>query len=357
MTREMTGSTMRIAVVPGDGIGPETVAEARKVVDALGLEIEWTEFGWGSSWWQEHGEMMPADGPSRLRGFDAVLHGAGGMAEVLPDAVAAWGLGLRIRKELDLWANVRPVRLLKGIPCPLVGRGPDDVDMVFVRENTEGEYSGSGGRVHSGDRELATEVSVFTRFACERVIRYAFELAAGRRGLLVSATKSNALRHTFQFWDGIVEEVGAEFPTVRTERVLVDALCARLVSRPDSIDVVVGSNLFGDILTDLAGALQGGIGMSPSANIAPGSQVPGMFEPIHGSAPDIAGRSIANPSAAIWSAALMLEHLGRDEAARVVMDALEFVCREGPRTPDVGGNASTVEVGDAVAARVQALAG
>jgi tartrate dehydrogenase/decarboxylase / D-malate dehydrogenase len=348
---------MRIAILPGDGIGPETVTEARKVVDALGLSIEWTEFGWGSSWWQEHGEMMPSDGPSRLRDFDAVLHGAGGMAEVLSDADAAWGLGLRIRQELDLWANVRPVRLLEGIPCPLAGRGPEDIDMVFVRENTEGEYSGAGGRVHSADRELAIEVSVFTRFACERVIRHAYELAAGRRGLLVSATKSNALRHAFQFWDGIVDEVGAEFPAVRTERVLVDALCARLISRPHSIDVVVGSNLFGDILTDLAGALQGGIGMSPSANIAPGSKVPGMFEPIHGSAPDIAGRSIANPSAAIWSAALMLQHLGYDEAAHLVIAALEFICRAGPRTADVGGTASTVQVGDAVAERVRALVG
>lgn len=350
-----TGSALRIASIPGDGIGPETVAEARKVIDALGLDIEWTTFGWGADWWREHGVMMPTDGPAALRAYDAVLHGAGGMAQVLSDGEAAWGMGLRIRKELDLWANVRPVRLLDGIPCPLVGRGPADVDMVFVRENTEGEYSGAGGRVHAHDHEVAMEITVFTRFATERVVRHAFELAQGRRGILTSATKSNAMRHVFEFWDGVVEEVAADYPSVRVERVLVDALCARLISHPETVDVVVGSNLFGDILTDLAGALQGGIGMSPSANIAPGSDVPGMFEPIHGSAPDIAGRGIANPCAAIWSAALMLDHLGHADEAGIVMRALEAVCQQGPRTGDVGGTASTAQVGDAVAAQVKAL--
>lgn len=343
---------MRIAVMAGDGVGPEVTAQACKALEALGLDLELEELGWGTEWWQEHGEMMPADGPARIRDYDAVLHGAAGMSAILPDDVAAWGLGLRIRQDLDLWANVRPVRLLEGIPCPLAGRGPSDVDMVFVRENTEGEYAGSGGRLHHGADEVATEVSVFTRRGCERAIRHAFGLAAERRGSLVSATKSNAMRYGFGFWDDVVEDVAPEFPSVRVERVLVDALCARIVRDPASIDVVVASNLFGDVLTDLAGAVQGGLGMSPSANIAPGTDLPGMFEPVHGSAPDIAGRGIANPCAAIWSAAMMLSHLGHTDEATCVVAALEEVCRSGPRTPDVGGDATTEQVGDAVAAQL-----
>jgi tartrate dehydrogenase/decarboxylase/D-malate dehydrogenase len=225
--------------------------------------------------------------------------------------------------------------------------------MVFLRENTEGEYSGAGGRVHSGHREdTAVEVSVFTRAGVERIARYAFQLAEQRRGLVTSATKSNASRHAYVFWDEVVGEVAAEHPDVRYERVLVDALTARIVRSPDSLDVVVASNLFGDILTDLAAAIQGGLGMAASANIAPDRDVPGLFEPVHGSAPDIAGQGIANPAGAIWSAAMMLDHLGEAEAAARLMRALEDVCREGPRTRDVGGSATTVEVGDAVAARL-----
>jgi tartrate dehydrogenase/decarboxylase/D-malate dehydrogenase len=343
---------MRIAVIPGDGIGPEVIAEAQKVIDALGLDLAWVVFDWGAARWREQGEMMPADGPAQLRTYDAVLHGAAGLAAVVPDSEAAWGLGLRIRQELDLWANVRPVRLLDGVPCPLAGRTPADVDMVFVRENTEGEYAGSGGRLHSGPHEIATEVCVFTRRGCERVVRYAFQLAAGGEHKLISATKSSTWRYGFGLWDEVVEEIAAEYPDVTTERVLVDALCARLVRAPESVHVVVASNLFGDILTDLAGALQGGLGMSPSANIAPGESVPGMFEPIHGSAPDIAGMGIANPCAAILAAAMMLEDLGELDLARRVGAALEKVCRSGPRTPEIGGTATTTEVGDAVAREV-----
>ena len=345
---------MKVALLPGDGVGPEVTAEARKVVDATGAAIDWTELGWGSAWWHEHGEMMPADGVELLREHDAILLGAVGDPSV-PDPVSLWGYILRMRQELDLYANVRPARLLEGIPGPLAGREPADVDMLFVRENTEGEYSGAGGRVHPGlEHEAALEVSVFTRRATERVVRHAFELARARGGVLTNATKSNASRYGYVFWDEVVERIGGDYPEVRVERVLVDALCTRMVRDPGSIDVVVASNLFGDILTDLAAALQGGLGMAASANVAPGTGVPGLFEPVHGSAPDIAGRGVANPCGAVWSAVLMLEHLGQADPARRVMAALEGVCRDGPRTRDVGGDATTAEVGDAIAARVRA---
>jgi tartrate dehydrogenase/decarboxylase / D-malate dehydrogenase len=260
---------------------------------------------------------------------------------------------LEIRQKLDLWANVRPARLLEGVPCPLGGRSAADVDMLFLRENTEGEYSGIGGRAHQGlAGEVAIESSVFTRAGVERILRYAFELAAGRRGALTSATKSNASRYGYVLWDEVAESVSHDFPAVRYERVLVDALAARIVRDPGSLDVVVASNLFGDILTDLAAAIQGGMGMAASANTAPGSGRPGLFEPVHGSAPDIAGRGIANPAGAIWSASLMLEHLGEADAARTLLAALEAVCRDGPRTRDLGGEAGTAEVGDAVVAKL-----
>jgi tartrate dehydrogenase/decarboxylase/D-malate dehydrogenase len=269
--------------------------------------------------------------------------------------VSLWGSILKLRQGLDLWVNVRPARLLEGVPCPLAGRGPEDVDMVFVRENTEGEYSGVGGRSHRGTAtEVALETSVFTRTGVERAVRCGFDLARERRGVLVSATKSNASRYGYVFWDEVVEEAAADYPGVRVERVLVDALCTRLVRDPASLDVVVASNLFGDILTDLAAALQGGLGMAASANVAPGSaDVPGLFEPVHGSAPDIAGEGIANPCGAVWSTALMLEHLGEPAAAARVMEALETVCRTDPKTADVGGHAKTTEVGDAIAAAVR----
>jgi tartrate dehydrogenase/decarboxylase/D-malate dehydrogenase len=294
--------------------------------------------------------MMAEDWEDVLRAHDAVLLGAIGDPSV-PDHESLWGSILLMRQTLDLWANVRPARLLAGVPCPLAGRGPGDVDMVFVRENTEGEYAGVGGRSHRGQPlEVGIETSVFTRAGVARVVRHAFELAETRRGVLTSATKSNASRFGYVLWDEVVEEVGASFPAVRIERVLVDALAARMVRDPASLDVVVASNLFADILTDLAAAIQGGMGMAASANIAPGCDVPGVFEPVHGSAPDIAGRGIANPCGAIWSASLMLDHLGETEAARRVLDALETVCRDGPRTRDIGGAALTTDIGAAVVA-------
>jgi tartrate dehydrogenase/decarboxylase/D-malate dehydrogenase len=342
----------KVALLPGDGVGPEVVAEARKVVDALALDIQWTELEWGSAYYHANGRMMPADAVESVRQFDAMLMGAVGDPSV-PDHVTLWGLLLPIRQKLDLWANVRPARLLEGVPCPLGGRTPADVDMMFLRENSEGEYSGVGGRAHEGLRhEVGIETSVFTREGVERVVRYAFALAERRRAVVTSATKSNASRYGYVLWDEIAEEVAAEHPGIRYERVLVDALAARMVRNPESLDVIVASNLFGDILTDLAAAIQGGMGMAASANVAPGTGAPGLFEPVHGSAPDIAGQGVANPCGCIWSAALMLEHLGEHDAALRVLRAVEDVCRDGPRTRDIGGSASTVEVGDAIASRL-----
>ncbi len=345
---------MRIATLAGDGAGPEVIAETRKVLDALDLVIDWVELDWGSDHYHRTGLMMPEDALDQLRTVDAALLGAVGHPSV-PDDVSLWGMLLPIRQRLDLWANLRPVRLLPGVPGPLAGRGSDDIDMLFVRENSEGEYSGIGGRAHQGlHHEVAVETGVFTRVGVERVIRHAFTLARSRRGHLVSATKSNASRYGYVLWDEIAEEVAAEFPDVTYERVLVDALAARMVGNPGSLDVVVASNLFADILTDLAAAIQGGMGMAASANIAPDDpDVPGVFEPVHGSAPDIAGQGIANPCGSIWSAVQMPEFLGRPDDAQRLMRAMEQVCESGPRTRDIGGTASTVEVGEAIAAAVR----
>jgi tartrate dehydrogenase/decarboxylase / D-malate dehydrogenase len=340
----------RIAVIAGDGAGPEVVTEARKVVDALGLALEWVDLPWGTDHFHAHGTMMPDDGIEIARGHDAILLGAVGHPSV-PDHVTLWGLLLPLRQRLDLWANLRPARLLPGVPSRLAG--DPSVDMLFVRENTEGEYSGVGGRAHQGlELEVGIETSVFTRAGVRRVVEYAFRLAGQRRGVLTSATKSNASRYGYVLWDEVTEEVAAEHPHVRYERVLVDALAARMISHPSSLDVVVASNLFGDILTDIAAVLQGGMGMAASASVAPGSGTPGIFEPVHGSAPDIAGRGIANPLGAIWSAAMMLEHLGEEEASQRVIHAVEGVCAAGTLTRDLGGTATTTEVGDAVAARL-----
>jgi tartrate dehydrogenase/decarboxylase / D-malate dehydrogenase len=340
--------THRVAVIAGDGAGPEVIAEARKTVDALGVDLAWNDLPWGTGHFHEHGTMMPSDAIETARAHDAILLGAVGDPSV-PDHVTLWGLLLPLRQGLDLYANLRPARLLDGIPSKLEGR--PEVDMLFVRENTEGEYSGVGGRAHQGlELEVGIETSVFTRAGVRRVVEHAFGLAEQRRGVLTSATKSNASRYGYVLWDEVVEEVHASHSGVRVERVLVDALAARMVTHPASLDVVVASNLFGDILTDLAAVLQGGMGMAASASLGAGRVA--MFEPVHGSAPDIAGQGIANPLGAIWSAALMLEHLGEADASRRLMDALESVARDGILTRDVGGSASTSDVGDAVAARL-----
>jgi tartrate dehydrogenase/decarboxylase/D-malate dehydrogenase len=340
----------RVAVIAGDGVGPEVVDEARKAVDALRLDLEWNELPWGTAHYHAHGVMMPPDALDLVREHDAVLLGAVGDPSV-PDHVTLWGLLLPLRQGLDLWANLRPARLLEGVPSPLAGSPA--VDMLFVRENTEGEYSGVGGRAHRGHGlEVGVETSVFTRAGVRRVLAYAFELAESRHGVVTSATKSNASRYGYVLWDEVAEEVAGDHPGVRYERVLVDALAARMVRNPLSLDVVVASNLFGDVLTDIAAELQGGLGMAASASLAPGSGTPSVFEPVHGSAPDIAGQGIANPLGAIWSASLMLGHLGETDAAARLMRAIEDVCREGPRTRDLGGAATTTELGDAVAARL-----
>lgn len=349
----MSGEPLRVAVLAGDGIGPEVIAEARRVVDAAGIPLAWTDLDWGTGYYERTGAMMPADAVEQVRRFDAVLLGAVGSPGV-PDHITLWGLLLELRQRLDLWANERPVRLLEGVAHHLSRRGPADVDMLFVRENTEGEYSGIGGRAHRGlPHEVAMDTAVFTRVGVERVIRHAFQLATTRRGILTSATKSNASRHGYVLWDEIAEEVAADFPGVRYERVLVDALAARMIVAPQTLDVLVASNLFGDILTDIGAALQGSMGMAASANIAPGADVPGIFEPVHGSAPDIVGKGLANPVGAIWSTAMMLEHLGRSDDARRITAAVEAVCANGPRTPDIGGTATTEQVGAAIAEQVE----
>jgi tartrate dehydrogenase/decarboxylase/D-malate dehydrogenase len=341
----------QVAVIAGDGVGKEVIPVGLEVVRAVTHEIEFDELPWGCDYYERNGRMMPEDGLKTLAHYDAIYLGAIGWPTV-PDHVSLWGLLLPIRKTFEQYVNVRPVRLLPGVRTPLADRGPEDVDMLFLRENTEGEYSGTGGRVHVGtELELAVEVPVFTRRAVDRVARYAFERARERGKHLISVSKSNASRFTYVLWDDVVADVARDFEDVRVERVLVDAMAARMVARPDTIDVVVGSNLFADILTDLGAAIQGSMGLAASANLDPTRRHPSMFEPVHGSAPDIAGKGRANPIGAIWSAAMMLDHLGEAEAARRVERAIDAVTDEGRTlTGDLGGAASTAEVGQAVIA-------
>jgi tartrate dehydrogenase/decarboxylase/D-malate dehydrogenase len=344
----------RLAVIPGDGIGREVIPEGLKVLRAagrrFGFTIEGEEFPWGCEYYLRHGVMMPADGLARLRDHDAIYLGAIGDPRV-PDHVSLWGLLLRIRKAFDQYANVRPIRLLEGIPSPLAGRGSADVDILFVRENTEGEYAGVGGRVHQGGpEEVALQTAVFTRRGTERILRYAFDLARTRRRKLAHVTKSNALQYSAVLWDEVAEAVARDYPDVQVWKLHVDAAAYQMVLHPDWFDVMVGSNLFADILTDLGAALQGSLGLAASANLDPTRRAPSMFEPVHGSAPDIAGQGVANPLAAIWTASLMLDHLGERDAAAAVFEALQAVVRAGEaRPPDLGGRARTAEVGDAVA--------
>jgi len=343
----------RLAVIPGDGIGREVIPEGMRVLRAaghrFGFALDAEELPWGCTYYLEHGEMMPADGLTALRDHDAIYLGAIGDPRV-PDHISLWGLLLRIRKGFDLYANLRPIRLLEGVTSPLRDRGPGDLDILFVRENTEGEYSGLGGRLNSGTaHEVALQTAVFTRRGTERILRYAFDVARTRRRRLTHVTKSNALQHTAVMWDEVVTDVAGDYPDVRVSRLHVDAAAYQMVLHPEWFDVMVGSNLFADILTDLGAALQGSLGLAASANLDPTRTSPSMFEPVHGSAPDIAGKGIANPMAAIWTASLMLEHLGETDAAAAVFDALRRVVRNGEiRTPDLGGRSSTADVGEAV---------
>ncbi len=352
--------THRIAVLPGDGIGKETVPEALKVLDAasrrFGFGLDLTHYDWSCETYERTGAMMPADGLDQLAKSDSILLGAVGWPGV-PDHVSLWGLLIPIRRGFDQYVNLRPCKLMPGVRTPLAGRTEADIDFYVVRENTEGEYSSVGGRMFEGtDREFVTQQSVFTRKGTDRILRYAYELAMTRpKRHLTSATKSNGITFTMPYWDERFAAVGADYPAIRTDQYHIDILCAHFVQHPDWFDVVVGSNLFGDILSDLGPAVAGSIGVAASANINPKRAFPSMFEPVHGSAPDIAGKFICNPIGQIWSAALMLDHLGEAEAGRAIVNAIETLLRDsGPKTRDMGGQAGTKDVGTAIAGLVAA---
>jgi len=345
----------QIACIPGDGIGQEVIPAGRVVLQALaravgGFEWSFHEFGWGGDWYRAHGEMMPADGLEQLRSMDAILFGSAGDPKI-PDHVTLWGLRLKICQGFDQYANVRPTRILPGIDAPLKRCGPADLDWVIVRENSEGEYSGVGGRAHQGHPiEVATDVSIMTRAGVERIMRYAFALASSRpRRLLTVVTKSNAQRHAMVMWDEIAVQVSREFPEVHWDKELVDAATARMINRPASLDTLVATNLHADILSDLAAALAGSLGIAPTGNIDPQRRFPSMFEPIHGSAFDIMGLGLANPIGTFWSCVMMLEHLGERAAADKLMQAIERVtATPALHTRDLGGDATTAQVTAAV---------
>jgi tartrate dehydrogenase/decarboxylase/D-malate dehydrogenase len=354
--------THRIAVLAGDGIGKEVMPEGLRALEAaarrfdIGLAFE--HFEWAScDYYLAHGKMMPDDWFAQLRGFDAIYFGAVGWPATVPDHVSLWGSLLKFRREFDQYINLRPVRLFEGVPCPLAGRKPGDIDFFVVRENTEGEYTNLGGIMFPGtEREMVIQESVFTRHGADRVLRYAYELANSRaRKHLTVATKSNGIAISMPWWDGRADAIGKAYPEVTVDKQHIDILTARFVLQPDRFDVVVASNLFGDILSDLGPACTGTIGLAPSGNLNPDRDFPSLFEPVHGSAPDIYGRNIANPIAMIWSGAMMLDFLGAGEARYTeahdaIVHAIERCLVEGPRTPDMGGAASTTDVGKAVAA-------
>lgn len=356
----MSAKEFRIAAIPADGVGREVVAAGREVLDAIaadgaGFSFAWEEFPWGSDYYAEHGVMMAEDGLETLKDFDAIYFGAVGWPTV-PDHVSLWGLRLKICQGFDQWANIRPVQFLPGIESPLRKAAETDLDWVVVRENSEGEYAGFGGHTFAAREdkgEVAVQSALFTEVGCERIIRYAFELARTRAHKKVSSvTKSNAQQYGMVLWDQVFQRVAAEYPDVATESVLVDAMSARFVLQPESLSVVVASNLFADILSDLGSALAGSLGLAPSANLNPERRFPSMFEPVHGSAPDIAGRGVCNPIGAFGSAAMMLDHLGLHDEAEGLRKAIEAATAQGVRTRDVGGSATTREVTEAVIANL-----
>jgi tartrate dehydrogenase/decarboxylase/D-malate dehydrogenase len=349
--------THRIALIPGDGIGEEVAPQGVRILDAAAagsFALKYESFPWGCAYYLKHGRMISEDALERLKTFDAIYFGAVGFPSV-PDHVSLRGLRLPICQGFDQYVCLRPSFLLPGVKSPLANKKAGEIDFVVVRENTEGEYTGAGGRSHRGlPEELAVETSVFTRHGVERIVRYAFKLAQSRRKKLVSATKSNAQQHSMTFWDEVVDSIAPEFPDVAVDRVLIDALAARFVMKPESLDVVVASNLFGDILTDLGAAVVGGLGIAPSGNIDPERRRPSMFEPVHGSAPDIAGKGIANPIAMTWCGAMMLDFLGEKDAAARIVAAIKAVTADGRvLTPDLGGKATTVQVADAIMSRLK----
>lgn len=344
----------KIGVIAGDGIGKEVVPAGLAAIDAAtrgaGVTLQFTELGWGCDYYLKHGRMMDVDGFEQAARFDAIYLGAIG-SPLVPDHIAVWELLLPLRQRFQQYVNLRPMRLLPGLVSPLAHRTPDDIDMVCVRENSEGEYSGLGGRIHVGTPyEAAEQTGLFTRHGIERILRYGFEVASKRpRKMLASATKSNALRHAMVLWDEVADIVRRDYPAVDYRKYHVDAIAARMVTNPASLDVIVCSNLFGDILTDIGSAISGSLGIAPGANINPERTFPSMFEPIHGSAPDIAGKGIANPIGAIWAGAQMMDHLGHRDVHDRILGAVErVIARGGIRTPDLGGTATTQQMADAI---------
>ncbi len=344
-------NTYRIAVIEGDGIGKEVVPAAIEVLDKIAqldgsFQFEWTYFPWGCDYYLEHGVMMPENGIETLKKYDQIFLGAVGMPELVPDHISLWGLLIKIRRGMKQSINVRPAKLLAGLESPL--KNPQNFDITVVRENSEGEYSDSGGRIHSGTDEIAIQNAVFTRKGTERAMRYAFELAKSTEGHVTSATKSNGLTYSMPFWDEVFEEVKKDYPEIETTSNHIDALAAYMVMQPQKLDIIVASNLFGDILTDLGGAIMGSIGIAPAANLNIERDCPSMFEPVHGSAPDIAGKGIANPIGQIWTGKMMLDFLGHYEAGNRVLNAIEKTLASGIKTGDLGGTSSLVEVKDAL---------
>lgn len=361
----MTAKFLKVAVVPGDGIGTEVMPYGVRCLEAVAtafgipIQFEWFDFA-SCDFYQKHGDMLPADWKDTLLRFDAIYFGAVGMPDLVPDDVTLWGSLLRFRREFDQYVNLRPCRLMPGVPCPLAGRKPGDIDFWIVRENTEGEYSSIGGKIFEGtDRETVVQETVMTRTGVDRVLRYAFELARSRpRKRLTSATKSNGISITMPYWDSRVRAMAAAYPDVEVDKYHIDILTAHFVQKPDMFDVVVGSNLFGDILSDLGPACTGTIGIAPSANINPGGDFPSLFEPVHGSAPDIAGKGLANPVGMIWAGQMMLQHFGYTQAADTLLRAIENVLARSESavvTRDMGGQGTTKTLGEAVESEVVAL--
>ncbi|AHF65881.1 MULTISPECIES: tartrate dehydrogenase [Pseudomonas] len=360
----MTQYNYKIAVIPGDGIGKEVMPEGVRVMDAvaekfgIGLQWDWFDFA-SADYYLEHGKMMPDDWFETLKQYDAIYFGAVGWPDVVPDHISLWDSLLKFRRDFDQYVNLRPCRLMPGVKAPLAGRKPGDIDFYVVRENTEGEYSSVGGTMFAGtEREVVIQETVMTRVGVDRILKYAYDLAQSRpKKHLTSATKSNGIAITMPYWDGRVVEMGKQYPEVLVDKYHIDILTAHFVLHPDRFDVVVASNLFGDILSDLGPACTGTIGIAPSANINPDRTFPSLFEPVHGSAPDIAGKGIANPIGQIWCGGMMLEHFGHAEAGAAVLSAIEAVLAQGPEnaplTPDLGGTGSTVTLGKAIAEQVQ----
>jgi tartrate dehydrogenase/decarboxylase/D-malate dehydrogenase len=349
---------VEIAVLPGDGIGKEVVPAALDVLHTIaevhgGIKFECSAFTWNCDHYLKHGKMMPEDGLQILQGYEAIFLGAIGNPKLVPDHVSLWGLLIKIRRSFEQVINIRPAKCIKGIKSPLVN--PNDFDLIVVRENSEGEYSEIGGRIHQGEDEMAIQNAIFTRKGTERAMRYAFELAKKRRGHVTSATKSNGIFHSMPFWDEVFTGVKNDYPDIDTNSFHIDALAAFFVTRPHIFDVIVASNLFGDILTDIGGAIMGSIGIAPAANINLNGKYPSMFEPVHGSAPDIYGQGIANPIGQIWTAKMMLDHFGEEELGKKLLEVMEDVTGDGFKTPDIGGKANTREVSDEICRRIKVL--